>query len=72
VLKVSITRGESTSVNLLHIVWTALATEQETGNSQILSYNVQYQVSGTWVSAVGESTHYLQTEAYITDNVVAG
>jgi hypothetical protein len=51
-------RGNTTTENLLHVIWTPLTADEQTGQSTILSYNVEYQVGGVWVSVVGESTHY--------------
>ena len=38
----------------------------------MLSYNVQYLSDGSWISIVGESTHFMQTEAMLVGSLVAG
>jgi hypothetical protein len=64
----SITRDSSTTENLVIVDWQPLVTSLETGDSAILSYNLQYdQGIDSWVSIVGESTFYTLTSATVTD-----
>lgn len=69
----TITRGELTSEDLLQVEWTELVTRAETGDSPILSYNLEYdQGTNTWVTVVGETQNYQLSSVIITENVVAG
>ena len=45
----------------------------DTGDSEILSYDLQYdQGVGDWISIVGATSHYPLTEVFLTDNLVPG
>lgn len=55
------------------MIWVPLTTTDQTGDSEILSYNLQYdQGNGSWISVVGVSTYHTETEAFITANLEAG
>jgi hypothetical protein len=69
----SIVRGSLTTENQLHLIWSPLTTSDETGDSAILSYNVQYdQGNDQWMSVIGVASYYTQNEAFITENLEAG
>lgn len=69
----TIVRGYLTTENQIHLLWSPLTTSEHTGDSIILSYNVQFdQGNGQWMSIVGVSSYYTQTEAFITENLEAG
>ena len=69
----TITRGEDTSDLVLHIQWSPLVTPTETGDSEILSYELQYdQGTNTWVTVVGNPDLYTETEVMITQDVEPG
>jgi hypothetical protein len=68
----SIHRGEQTSNDILHIYWDPIFEASDIGDSQILSYNIQYdQGTNTWVTIVGDPEDYPQTEVLVTQNIVA-
>ncbi len=68
-----ITRGETTDEATLDIRWTPLVTASDTGDSEILSYNLQYdQGKNTWVDVIGQSSYYPLTQVVLTDGIQAG
>ena len=71
----SITRGESTSEYQVHVSWTSMVTDEETGGAPIISYNLQYDQGtdgASWMDLVGSPSNYLLNEFIVTENIVAG
>jgi hypothetical protein len=69
----SIQRHESTTEKIVMVKWTPLTTPIQTGDSDILSYNLEYdQGSDDWISLIGESSNYQLTEANVTHSIIAG
>lgn len=69
----SIQRHTATTESIVKLQWTALTMAEETGDSSILSYELQYdQASDNWISVVGDSSNYLLTEANVTQSITPG
>lgn len=50
-----------------------MSSPEETGDSEILSYEVLFDPgTGTWESVIGESSDYILNEANMTQNIVPG
>lgn len=67
-------RGSSTSTSQIQVTWTALSTSAETGDSTILSYNLEWDSTGantTFAEVVGYSSTYTST-SYIIPSVTSG
>lgn len=69
----SISRGPTTDEATLDVRWIPLISPTEIGDSEILSYNLQYdQGINTWVDVIGQSSYYPNTQIIITDGIQAG
>ena len=71
----TIVRGQETSEYQVHVQWSELATEVETGGSPITSYNLQWDQGtdgGSWTDLVGSSSNYALTEFTVSDGIVKG
>jgi len=69
----TIRRGELTGEHLLQIEWTELLTREEIGDSQILSYHLEFdQGTNMWVTVVGNPQNYALNSVIITNDIVAG
>lgn len=69
----SITRGYSTNEQNLFVQWSPLIAPADTGDSVILSYNLQYdQGSNNWIDVVGYSSYYSTNSVILTDGITAG
>ena len=67
--------NDLTSTLKLVFSWDALVTEEETGGTSIVSYNVQWD-AGTngqfWSNIVGYSSNFIETEYTATTAIMAG
>lgn len=55
--------------------WSELVTEAETGGTNIISYNVQWDAGtdgASWSNLAGYSSNYIELEYQSTANVAAG
>lgn len=69
----TIQRGSKTSETQIHVTWSAVVLAAKTGDSAILSYNLQYdQGTSLWVNVVGDPTPFTQTETIITTGITKG
>jgi hypothetical protein len=73
-----ITRGSLTSETQIELNWAAITLDADTGGSQIISYNVQWDVGNnglypsTDVDLVGYISYYPGTSFIISSGIVAG
>jgi len=69
----SITRGSLTSETQIQVNWSPLTSSTDTGGSEILSYNLQFDSgTGLWVDLVGYSSDYSQLTYTVTDGLTKG
>jgi hypothetical protein len=72
------TEGSATSEYQIEVVWTALTTTVETGDSQILSYNLQWHAGAAdatgavWESLAGDLSEYTGTSYIVTSGIIEG
>jgi len=69
----SVSRGPLTSETIIQILITPLTTPSDTGDSEILSYHVEYdQGVNNWVTLVGDPTYKTQLYVLATDGITKG
>jgi hypothetical protein len=69
----SVSRGPLTSETIIQILITPLTTPSDTGDSEILSYHVEYdQGVNNWVTLVGDPTYNTQLYVLATDGITKG
>ena len=66
-----LSEGIATDDSRIQIDWEEL-TEQSTGGSAILSYNLDMLIGGVWTELVGQTTYYSDTSYLIQTGIVSG
>lgn len=68
-------RDAGTSSSKIVVDWTAITVSADTGDSAILSYNLEWDagsVGSTWVDLIGYSTNSIATSFTINSGIIAG
>ena len=65
--------GTTTNSTQIDVLWSALTTADDTGDTSILSYNLQRETSvNVYESEIGENEDYTSTSYVVTTNIVQG